>query len=99
MSPWLTKRFAPRLWEAAQKWQADDGPTWAASLGYYAAFSFFPLVMMLLAGAAMVLRYARARAKFRSAQLLKMLAHAHVRRFRPESERFAGRISGGFPGS
>jgi len=39
------------------KWLEDDGPTWAASLGYYAAFSFFPLVLMLISGVGFVLKF------------------------------------------
>ena len=45
---WITRRFWPRIWATANKWLEDDGPTWAASLGYYAAFSFFPLVLLLI---------------------------------------------------
>ena len=52
---WLTQRFWPRLYREATKWQQDDGLTWAASLAYYGAFSFFPLVLVILAGAGLVL--------------------------------------------
>jgi membrane protein len=33
--------------------------TWAASMGYYAAFSFFPLILVLLAGVGYVLRFSQ----------------------------------------
>jgi membrane protein len=56
MITWLTKRFWPRLYRAATKWQEDDGLTWAASLAYYGAFSFFPLVLVIIAGAGFVMR-------------------------------------------
>src|SRR5438270_1672373 len=56
MTSWLTKRFWPRLYRAATKWQEDDGLTWAASLAYYGAFSFFPLVIVVIAAAGIVLR-------------------------------------------
>jgi len=69
----FVKRYAPRLWEAAQKWQADDGPTWAASLGYYAAFSFFPLVLVLLSGAGFVLRYSAIGQEFEQNQLIRLI--------------------------
>jgi membrane protein len=55
MISWFTRRFWPRLYRAANKWQEDDGLTWAASLGYYGAFSFFPLVLVIIAGAGIVL--------------------------------------------
>src|SRR5580704_7219373 len=54
---WITRSFWPRLWSAANKWLEDDGPTWAASLGYYAAFSFFPVILLLLSIAGFVLRF------------------------------------------
>ena len=54
MITWLSKRFWPRLYRAANKWQEDDCLTWAASLAYYGAFSFFPLVMVAIAGAGML---------------------------------------------
>ena len=56
-----------------KKWQADDGPTWAASLGYYAAFSFFPLVLVLLYGAGLVLRYSPAAHQFGQDQLIRLV--------------------------
>ncbi len=56
MLSWLTKRFWPRLYRAVNKWQQDDGLTWAASLAYYGAFSFFPLVLVLISAAGFVLR-------------------------------------------
>ena len=54
---WIIRSLWPRLWSAANKWLEDDGPTWAASLGYYAAFSFFPLILLLLSMAGFVLRF------------------------------------------
>src|SRR5262245_58622364 len=57
MIRWLSKRFWPRLYQAILKWQEDDGLTLAASLGYYGAFSFFPLVFVLLAGAGVLSQY------------------------------------------
>ena len=54
---WILQSFWPRIWAAMNKWLEDDGPTWAASLGYYAAFSFFPLVLILISGAGFVLKF------------------------------------------
>ncbi len=56
MRLWLTTRFWPRLYRALTKWQQDDGLTWAASLAYYGAFSFFPLVLVMVSAAGLILR-------------------------------------------
>ncbi len=73
MITWLTKRFWPRLYRAATKWQEDDGLTWAASLAYYGAFSFFPLVLVLLAGAGFVLEFSP-KAELKKEQLVKIVS-------------------------
>jgi membrane protein len=72
MIHWLTRRFWPRLYAAATKWQQDDGLTWAASLAYYGAFSFFPLVLVILSGAGIVLSVSPA-AQLRQEQLIKLI--------------------------
>ena len=54
---WITRRFWPRLYAATNKWLEDDGFTWAASLGYYAAFSFFPVILILFSAAGFVLKF------------------------------------------
>jgi membrane protein len=72
MITWLTKRFWPRLYGAATKWQEDDGLTWAASLAYYGAFSFFPLVLVLIAGAGFVLNFSP-KAELKKEQLVQIV--------------------------
>jgi membrane protein len=72
MIHWLTQRFWPRLYRAATKWQQDDGLTWAASLAYYGAFSFFPLVLVILAGAGLVLSVSSS-AQLHQQQLVKLI--------------------------
>ncbi len=72
MLHWLTQRFWPRLYRAATKWQQDDGLTWAASLAYYGAFSFFPLVLVILSGAGIVLSVSPA-AQLKQEQLIKLI--------------------------
>ncbi len=72
MIHWLTQRFWPRLYRAATKWQQDDGLTWAASLAYYGAFSFFPLVLVILAGAGLVLSISSS-AQLHQQQLVKLI--------------------------
>jgi membrane protein len=69
MNLWITQRFWPRLYRAATKWQEDDGLTWAASLAYYGAFSFFPLVLVIIAGAGLVLSVSPT-ARFQKQQLI-----------------------------
>jgi membrane protein len=72
MLHWLTQRFWPRLYQAAMKWQQDDGLTWAASLAYYGAFSFFPLVLVILAGAGLVLSVSPS-AQLHQKQLIELI--------------------------
>jgi membrane protein len=72
MIRWIVKRFWPRLYRAMMKWQQDDGLTWAASLAYYAAFSFFPLVLVIIAGAGFVLRFSQS-AQLHQQQLVKLI--------------------------
>src|SRR5205807_9008802 len=73
MISWITRRFWPRLYGAANKWQEDDGLTWAASLAYYGAFSFFPLVLVLIAGAGVVLSFSPS-AQFQQQQLIHIIS-------------------------
>jgi membrane protein len=53
---WLWKRAWPVLRETVTAWQTDDGSTLAAAVAYYAAFSFFPLLLVLISGLGFVLR-------------------------------------------
>lgn len=50
--PLLSK--LPRVY---QRWQSDDGPLMAAAVAYYAALSFFPLLLVLISGLGLVLQY------------------------------------------
>ena len=69
MATWFIHRFWPRFYAAFRKYYADDGMTWAASLSYYAAFSIFPLLLVLLAGLGIVSRHSDAI----QAQLLQLI--------------------------
>jgi membrane protein len=89
VSFWLTKRFWPRLWSAMTKWQEDDGLTWAASLAYYAALSFFPLVMLLISGLGFVLEFSHT-AKIKQDEVLAFLGD----RFSPSLSSLAGEVLG-----
>lgn len=46
-----------RLPKVYQRWQADDGPLMAAAVAYYAALSFFPLLLVLISGLGLVMQY------------------------------------------
>lgn len=50
--PLLSK--LPRVYA---RWQKDDGPLMAAAVAYYAALSFFPLLLILISGLGLVLQY------------------------------------------
>lgn len=47
-------RKLPKVYE---RWQNDDGPLMAAAVAYYAALSFFPLLLVLISGLGLVLQY------------------------------------------
>jgi membrane protein len=43
---------------AYDRWSRDDGPVMAAAVAYYVALSFFPLVLVLIAGLGLFFRFA-----------------------------------------
>jgi membrane protein len=47
---WLKNKFWPQLSETLKEWQNDDTGQYAAALSFYTAFSFFPLILVLLSG-------------------------------------------------
>jgi membrane protein len=57
MTKWHEKRWWRVIWGTFQGWNNDDGMTLAAAMAYYAAFSFFPLLLILVAGLGFFLRY------------------------------------------
>lgn len=46
----LGRQFASRLQQTYAEWSADEGPLMAAAVAYYAALSFFPLMLTLVSG-------------------------------------------------
>ena len=57
MLPRITHRYWPR-WQAVVKcWQEDEVSLLAASVSYYAALSFFPLLLILTAGMGLFLEF------------------------------------------
>jgi membrane protein len=57
MIRWTTHTLWPLLRRTVAEWNRDDGSQLAAGLAYYAAFSFFPLILVLIAGLGYVLQF------------------------------------------
>jgi membrane protein len=57
MIRWTTHYLWPLLRRTVTEWNRDDGSQLAAGLAYYAAFSFFPLILMLIAGLGYALKF------------------------------------------
>ena len=75
---WLMKvlgRFGMRLWRASLGFNHHDGSLVAAGIAYYVALSFFPLMLVLLAGVSFAMRgprgpgHERRYSKFIAAQI------------------------------
>jgi membrane protein len=62
-----------QLRETLDRWHDDDGPTLAAAVAYYAVFSLFPLVLLLLAAMGFALRWSSGAQDARQ-QLLAVVA-------------------------
>jgi membrane protein len=62
-----------QLYEAAKNWQKDDGATLAAAVAYYAAFSFFPLLLLLIAALGFAMQFSIGVENTRQ-ELLRVLA-------------------------
>lgn len=56
MIRWFRNRIWPVVSRTVSEWNGDDGGLLAASLSFYTAFSFFPLLMVLVSIAGLVLR-------------------------------------------
>jgi membrane protein len=63
------KTVALRVWNVLRqtfaRWNRNDGNVWAASMAYYAAFSFFPLLMVLISCLGFALRFSSGAASAR----------------------------------
>ncbi len=53
---WLTGCVLPLFQQTLDEWNKDDGNRLAATVAYYAAFSFFPLLLVLTAALGLALR-------------------------------------------
>jgi len=61
------------LRETITRWNRNDGSTLAASMAYYAAFSFFPLLLVLISALGFALQFSTG-AQNSQEQLLKLLS-------------------------
>jgi membrane protein len=52
----ITRRLWPATKSALKQWNEDDGFLLSAAMAYYAAFSLFPLILVLLAGVGLLTR-------------------------------------------
>jgi membrane protein len=57
MIHWLTKRTWPVLQRTWQRWRDDDCTLLSAAMAYYAAFSLFPLCLVLISGLGYVMKF------------------------------------------
>ena len=57
MRQWIRQRFWPVVKETWSGWSKHDGSLLSAATAYYAAFSFFPLAVVLIAALGFVGRY------------------------------------------
>lgn len=68
-----------RIWYVASqtvtRWSTNDGNVLAASMAYYAAFSFFPLLLVLLSVLGFALRFSDS-AQDQQTQLIDFIAHS-----------------------
>ncbi len=61
------------IYETVRRWNENDGNLLAASMAYYAAFSFFPLILVLLSGLGFALQFSSG-ARDREQELLNSVS-------------------------
>ena len=54
-----TREVFDSLLAAVRRWQADDASGMAATVAYYLALSLFPMLLLLIAGVGLVMRFTR----------------------------------------
>ena len=57
MITWAKIRLWPRLKQTVKHWKEDDGNLLAAAMAYYATLSFFPMLLILISGLGLLLRF------------------------------------------
>lgn len=70
----MLKRLWNVLHQTVTRWSANDGNLLATSMAYYAAFSFFPLLWVLLTGLGFALEFSASAQDVRT-ELIEFLAH------------------------
>ncbi|MGC4003202.1 MAG: YihY/virulence factor BrkB family protein [Pirellulales bacterium] len=73
MVRWLKTRLWPHLRGTVYEWSNDNTSQYSAALAFYTAFSFFPLILVMLAGLGFVLRASPFGESNAQATLLKAL--------------------------
>lgn len=73
MLAWIRTRLWPIVSQTIARWQADDCGLLAAAMAYYAAFSLFPLCLLLVSGLGFAMQYLPAAQSARE-QLLNAVA-------------------------
>ncbi len=61
------------LWRTYDRWQNDDGPLMSAAVAYYLGLSVFPLLVTLISGVGLFLRYTSA-GQDAEQQVLRLIA-------------------------
>src|SRR5579872_3990411 len=74
MWSWL-KRHGAYFVATYKKWGADDGALMAAAVAYYVGLSFFPMLLLLIAGVGLFLRFADSGADAQQAVLFLVKTH------------------------
>jgi membrane protein len=59
MLNWIKRSLWPNFWGTLNEWQRDNASQMAAALAFYTAFSFFPLILVLLSVFGFVLEYTK----------------------------------------
>src|SRR5687767_11237490 len=57
MTVWIRTQAWPVLADTYRRWSEDDCSLLAAAMAYYAAFSLFPLCLLLISGLGFAMRY------------------------------------------
>ena len=87
--------MAQRVWYVIQqtfaRWSRNDGNLLAASMAYYAAFSFFPLLLVLISALGFALQFS-ASAQSAQQQLLEMLSRSTAPALADEVQRILAEV-------
>jgi membrane protein len=91
MVHWFMHRVWPLVSRTVREWNGDDGGLLAASLAFYTAFSFFPLLLVLLSIAGFVLKLSP-EAQQAQQELINVVAQQGSQKLADQLERVMGQI-------